>query len=227
MEIDLAPIAPLFEMLIGFAILAAIVRGVGEIGPELVARGLEARKRKRAFEAGRVWRSDQDLVRWLRGMRPTEFEKYVVALYEKLGYKARHNGGPHDGGIDVVAEKDGVVHYIQCKKFITSEVGVSALRDFYGAMAGNRADGKGIFITTSKYSTDAEKFADDKPIELIDSFKLVKLIRLAEGQGFDFQSVAQKEKCPECGGVLMERSGKFGRFLGCENYPKCKYTRNV
>ncbi|MBR4879766.1 MAG: NERD domain-containing protein [Clostridia bacterium] len=32
--------------------------------------------------------------------------------------------------------------------------------------------------------------------------------------------------CPECGGELVLRSGKFGEFYGCSNYPQCKYTRN-
>lgn len=30
--------------------------------------------------------------------------------------------------------------------------------------------------------------------------------------------------CPECGGSLHERSGPYGRFRGCGNYPDCKYT---
>ena len=30
--------------------------------------------------------------------------------------------------------------------------------------------------------------------------------------------------CPECGGSLVERCGKFGTFYGCSNYPKCKFT---
>lgn len=32
-------------------------------------------------------------------------------------------------------------------------------------------------------------------------------------------------KCPKCGGQLIERTGKYGYFIGCSNYPKCKYTR--
>jgi DNA topoisomerase-1 len=36
------------------------------------------------------------------------------------------------------------------------------------------------------------------------------------------------ETCPTCGeGQLLERWGRFGRFLACERYPDCKYTRNV
>jgi len=34
-------------------------------------------------------------------------------------------------------------------------------------------------------------------------------------------------RCPRCGGMLVERSGKYGRFLGCNHYPKCRYTRNI
>ncbi len=30
--------------------------------------------------------------------------------------------------------------------------------------------------------------------------------------------------CPQCGGVLVERNGRYGSFLGCSNYPKCKFT---
>jgi len=31
--------------------------------------------------------------------------------------------------------------------------------------------------------------------------------------------------CPYCGGLLVERQGPYGVFLGCSGYPKCKYTR--
>ncbi|CAL1238941.1 type I DNA topoisomerase [Candidatus Methylocalor cossyra] len=35
------------------------------------------------------------------------------------------------------------------------------------------------------------------------------------------------ESCPECGGRLSIRLGRNGRFIGCTNYPDCKYTRNL
>ena len=35
------------------------------------------------------------------------------------------------------------------------------------------------------------------------------------------------ETCPVCGSKLKLRTGKYGNFLGCSNYPKCKYTRKV
>ena len=35
------------------------------------------------------------------------------------------------------------------------------------------------------------------------------------------------EACPSCCGWLDMKMGKFGRFLGCSNYPACDYTRNL
>jgi len=37
---------------------------------------------------------------------------------------------------------------------------------------------------------------------------------------------ATAETCPECGGTLILRDGRRGKFLGCSNYPKCRYTRD-
>ena len=30
--------------------------------------------------------------------------------------------------------------------------------------------------------------------------------------------------CPQCGGMLIERQGPYGSFIGCSNYPKCRFT---
>ena len=35
------------------------------------------------------------------------------------------------------------------------------------------------------------------------------------------------EKCPECGGALVERIGRYGKFVACSNFPKCKYTKPI
>ena len=32
-------------------------------------------------------------------------------------------------------------------------------------------------------------------------------------------------KCPKCGGRLVSRKSKYGPFLGCSNYPNCRYTK--
>lgn len=30
--------------------------------------------------------------------------------------------------------------------------------------------------------------------------------------------------CPRCGGTIVEKKGKYGKFWGCSNYPNCKFT---
>ncbi len=34
-----------------------------------------------------------------------------------------------------------------------------------------------------------------------------------------------KEPCPSCGGKLTLKSGRFGPFIACTNYPECRYTK--
>jgi len=126
------------------------------------------------------WRTDRELLSWLRELKPWEFERYMAELFTKLGYKTIVTGGGYDRGVDVVAEKDSLKHYIQCKKYITSTVGPGELRDFYGAIADHLAQAKSYFITTNKFTLEAERFAEDKPIELIDGNKLIRYIRLSE-----------------------------------------------
>jgi len=35
------------------------------------------------------------------------------------------------------------------------------------------------------------------------------------------------EKCSECGSELVLRKGRYGEFIACSNFPKCKYSRNI
>lgn len=43
------------------------------------------------------------------------------------------------------------------------------------------------------------------------------------------QKIAEKKTgdgiCPKCGGKLIMRDGKYGSFIGCSNFPKCRYTQ--
>jgi hypothetical protein len=36
----------------------------------------------------------------------------------------------------------------------------------------------------------------------------------------------QESKCPRCSGTLKQRQGRYGSFVGCSNFPTCRYTRN-
>ena len=33
------------------------------------------------------------------------------------------------------------------------------------------------------------------------------------------------EKCPKCGADLVQKNGRFGKFIACSNYPKCKFSK--
>jgi len=43
----------------------------------------------------------------------------------------------------------------------------------------------------------------------------------------DVTHEALDEKCPQCDSPLSIRLGKRGKFIGCTNYPECRYTRNL
>lgn len=40
-------------------------------------------------------------------------------------------------------------------------------------------------------------------------------------------TVATGQTCPKCGRPLLDKWGRFGRFLACQGYPQCRYTRPV
>ncbi len=172
----------------------------------------------------------------IKALTPDQFESFVCDLFEKLGYKAEKVGGPNDGGIDVIAEKDAVKHYIQCKKFITQQVSVGAMRDFYGAITDKLSDAKAFFITTNVFTLEAEKFAEGKPIELIDGRRLMEYVKLSGIEVSDSSrpvfGSAISEKCPWCGSQLVLRTAKKGsnagnNFYGCASYPKCKFIKSI
>lgn len=39
--------------------------------------------------------------------------------------------------------------------------------------------------------------------------------------------VAEQAACPKCGKLLVEKKGKYGKFLGCSGFPGCQYTKSV
>jgi len=41
------------------------------------------------------------------------------------------------------------------------------------------------------------------------------------------QNAVADGKCPKCAGTLVERHGKYGVFLGCSNFPKCRFTKQL
>lgn len=48
-----------------------------------------------------------------------------------------------------------------------------------------------------------------------------------ESGGMESIAKATTEKCEKCGGKMILKEGRFGKFIACENYPKCKNTKTI
>jgi len=65
-------------------------------------------------------------------------------------------------------------------------------------------------VLSDFYEPFMQKVADGK--ENIKSLKVV---------------IPTGEDCPDCGSPLVKRKGRFGEFISCSTFPKCKYTQNL
>lgn len=118
---------------------------------------------------------------------PSFFEKLVVDLVINLGYGgSRKEAGEAfrttgDEGIDGIIKEDKLgldLIYLQAKRWKKDAcVGRPEIQKFAGALQGKRAR-KGIFITTSYFSSEAREFVThiDSKIILIDGDELCRLM---------------------------------------------------
>ena len=118
-----------------------------------------------------------------------EFEFLVGEYYRRKGYSVFQMGGDApDGGIDLLARKNGEKLVIQCKHWKAFKVDVKIARELYGVMVDSTASGA-VLITSGDFTQPAIDFVKDKPIELIDGPKLAKLIA-------EVKTVGQKPAVP-------------------------------
>ena len=92
-------------------------------------------------------------------------------------------------------------------------------------------------IMNVKFTADMETKLDEiatKDIawqDVISSFynDFEAQLHIADKDSHKFKTPAKETDmvCPECGHKLLIRTGKFGEFLACSNYPKCKYIGQV
>lgn len=59
-----------------------------------------------------------------------------------------------------------------------------------------------------KYTRSVEQTAEEAKAEALEEEKLDRA-------------------CPDCGHPLLYRKGRFGKFIGCSNYPKCKHIESL
>jgi hypothetical protein len=115
------------------------------------------------------------------------FEEVIVELLVAMGYggsrrnAAEQLGKSGDGGVDGVINEDvlGLDRvYIQAKRYAPgSAVGRPEIQAFTGSLVGLGAS-KGVFVTTSTFSSQAVEFASRIPqrVILIDGKRLTELM---------------------------------------------------
>jgi DNA topoisomerase-1 len=86
------------------------------------------------------------------------------------------------------------------------------------------------FTAQMEESLDEIEEGDRKWVETVREFykPLEADLKQAGIEAPDFKAgKPTDETCPKCSeGKLLEKWGRYGRFLACERYPDCKYTRN-
>jgi restriction system protein len=126
-----------------------------------------------------------DLLQRLKACSPTFFERLVVEVIVKMGYGGTRQdagkaiGKAGDGGIDGIIKEDKLgldAIYIQAKRW-ENTVGRPEIQKFVGALAQQRAK-KGLFITTSSFSSDAEDCVSriEAKVVLIDGETLAQMM---------------------------------------------------
>ena len=169
--------------------------------------------RTQRFRLLELYRTTWDI----RQMSWREFEDLIAACYQLAGYDVLPRGGYQaDGGVDVEIRKEGKTWLVQCKHRQDTWVDVRALREFLGVVASREAAG-GIFVTAGIFDEAATEFARRSPqLKLVDGEALMALVQTVLG------TVDRPVRCPKCGGTMIVKDGKRGRFLSCRRpYSEC------
>ncbi|MBB6580379.1 restriction endonuclease [Ralstonia solanacearum] len=176
----------------------------------------------------------------LRQMTWREFEMLVGQAFRMRGYTVTETGGGGaDGGIDLQLRKGSERFVVQCKQWKAYKVSVSVVRELYGVMASQGADG-GFVVTSGVFTEDAKAFAKGKNVTLIDGIALTALIKQARTTaptalatpGEQSSPSTTEPSCPRCGSAMVRRKAKRGtnagsEFWGCIAYPECRGTREL
>lgn len=136
----------------------------------------------RAF-ASISMRLADDLLAEVLKLSPVAFEHFVLDLMAKMGYGAFDSSNQMtpitgDEGIDGIIMEDklgfGLI-YMQAKRYAEEQtVGRPDIQAFVGAIAGR--GGKGLFVTTARFSKQAIDYAKLQHIILVDGHKLAQLM---------------------------------------------------
>ena len=127
-------------------------------------------------------------------MNAIEFEEYTAELLRSMGFlDVKRVGRTADRGVDVEAYQEDAFGYktkyiVQCKFYDEGLVSSPEMQKFIGALSIHNAS-RGIFVTSSTFTTEAREIASQNNITLIDGPKLNELIKK-----YDLESI---QKQPE------------------------------
>ena len=172
-----------------------------------------------------------------------QFELLIGEAFRNQGYSTMETGGKGaDGGVDLILRKNGEKYVVQCKHWCALKVGVPVIREFFGVMAAEGADG-GFVVTSGQFTSEAHAFADGRNIKLIDGVALKHWLGLVRGHGPSHASTASapsssdvtpaaEPNCPICRSTMVKRTAKRGPnagnlFYGCVQYPRCRGVVNI
>ena len=150
---------------------------------------------------------------------PRYTESSLIKEMESLGI-----GRPSTYATIVQTIKDRDYVVLKDKKFEPTEIGIETtdkLQEFFSGIVNVEY--------TANMESDLDKIAEAKEdnIKVLHDFydAFAPLVDKAFHEMEKKAPESTGEKCPECGGDLVMRSGKFGDFVACSNYPTCKYIK--
>ncbi|MFP6046217.1 type I DNA topoisomerase [Helicobacter pylori] len=91
-------------------------------------------------------------------------------------------------------------------------------------------------IVDSKFSASLEEELDNIAQNKADYQQVLKdfyypfMDKIEAGKkNITSQKVHEKtgQSCPKCGGELVKKNSRYGEFIACNNYPKCKYIKQT
>lgn len=164
-----------------------------------------------------------------------EFQQLVGEAYRRLGYHVRETGadGRH-GGADLVLRKQGHTTVVECRRWRLRKVRPAMLRELQGVMVAEQAD-YGILVTTGPCTPEAEQFARERAIALLDGARLLKLLQSVRREAMNSPRPAgagHNHRCPHCGREMVLRTAAGGsgdgvRYWSCTGFPACRGSRVV
>jgi DNA topoisomerase-1 len=87
---------------------------------------------------------------------------------------------------------------------------------------------------TARLEDELDEIAEGKPwVPVIDNFyqQFAKRLETADEaiEKVDIRSEPEPvgRDCPQCGNPLVYREGRYGRFIGCSNFPNCRHTEQI